>query len=109
MQKQLKLVVLAAGISACMAAFAGGVSSGLLPVVVGTPHEALFSIAFHESVGIAVGAGGAILQSGDAGKTWKPVTPAPTELSLLAVGVQQGRPAAVGRKGLGLLNDAAGK
>ncbi len=81
----------------------------LMPIVAGTPHQALFSVATYGSAGIAVGAGGAILESTDGGKSWKAVTPAPTQLSLLGVAAQQGHSIAVGQVGTILVMDPAGK
>jgi len=74
----------------------------------GTPHEALFSIAFYGDVGIAVGAGGAILESADSGKTWKSAPPV-TELSLLSASVNQGTALAVGQLGVVARMDGDGK
>jgi photosystem II stability/assembly factor-like uncharacterized protein len=79
------------------------------PVVSGTAHQALFAVSAHGDAAIAVGAAGAILESGDAGKSWKAVTPAPTPLSLLGVSVQQGHAIAVGQEGTVLVMDDAGK
>ncbi len=109
MRNHLKTLSLIAGLLAFSGAFAESGQSALQPVVSGTPHEVLLSIAFYGDVGIAVGAGGAILESGDAGKTWKAVQPAPTELSLLGISVQKGTALAVGQLGVILRMDADGK
>lgn len=85
------------------------VSAAVVPVVSGTAHDALFAIAFHDAVGIAVGAGGAILESDDAGAHWKRVSPAPTPLALLGVGLAAGHALAVGQEGTVLVMDADGK
>ena len=79
------------------------------PLVSGTAHQALFAVSSHGDAAIAVGAAGAILESGDAGKSWKAVTPAPTPLSLLGVSVQQGHAIAVGQSGTVLVMDDTGK
>ncbi len=80
----------------------------LQAVVSGTPHEALFSIAFYGDVGIAVGAGGAVLESADGGKTWKSAPPV-TEVSLLSTSVDQGAALAVGQLGVIVRMDGDGK
>jgi photosystem II stability/assembly factor-like uncharacterized protein len=72
-------------------------------VVSGTAHQALFSIAIDDKLGVAAGAGGELLESADAGASWKAVTPVLTELSLLGVAVRQGRAVAVGQQGLVLV------
>lgn len=90
----------------------GALASGaapITPVVSGTMHQALFGIASHGNVGIAVGVAGAIMESSDAGKTWKAVTPAPTPLSLFGVSLQQGHAVAVGQLGTVLVMDDSGK
>ena len=56
---------------------AGGAVYGAAPatatVVSGTAHQALFAVSTHGDAAIAVGAAGAILESADAGKSWKVV------------------------------------
>ena len=53
-------------------------------LISGKPHDAFFSVAIDGATGIAVGAGGAVYNSTDSGKTWKPEA-STTELSLLGV------------------------
>jgi photosystem II stability/assembly factor-like uncharacterized protein len=78
-------------------------------VVAGTAHEALFSLVLSGDAGVAVGAAGQLLESADAGKTWRPVTPAPTPLALLAVGIDSGRAIAVGQQGVILTRSESGR
>lgn len=87
-------------------AHAAAAAMTMEPVVSGKAHDALFSVAFSQSQGIAVGAAGAILDTADGGKTWKPVAPSPTQLSLLGVDVQGSDALAVGQMGLILKRDA---
>jgi photosystem II stability/assembly factor-like uncharacterized protein len=84
-------------------------TSQVVLLVTGTAHQALFAVSTYGNAGIAVGAAGAILESGDAGKTWKAVTPAPTPLSLLGVSGGQGHAIAVGQLGTVLVRDSTGK
>jgi photosystem II stability/assembly factor-like uncharacterized protein len=91
---------------------AAGQAAAPAPVahlVGGTAHQALFAVSTWGNAGVAVGAAGAIMESGDAGKTWKAVTPAPTPLSLLGVSVRQGHAVAVGQVGTVLVMDDSGK
>lgn len=71
----------------------------LKPVVTGTVHQALFSIALDGNAGVAVGAGGQLMESADGGKTWKQTTANVGELSLLGVGLSQSHAIAVGQQG----------
>jgi photosystem II stability/assembly factor-like uncharacterized protein len=98
-----------AGAGLLLAAGLAQGAAAVTPLVTGTAHQALFSIATHGQVGIAVGAAGAIVESGDGGKSWKAVTPAPTPLSLLGVAVSQGHAIAVGQVGTILVMDSSGK
>ena len=103
---------LAGGLSAASLLCATGLvraAPPTVPVVSGTPHQALFAVSSYRDVGIAVGAAGVILESGDAGKSWKVVTPTPTPLSLLGVSVRQGHAIAVGQVGTVLVMDENGK
>lgn len=74
-------------------------SMQLKPIVTGTAHQALFSIALDGNVGVAVGAGGQLMESADGGNTWKATTANVGELSLLGVGISQGLAIAVGQQG----------
>jgi len=67
----------------------------------GTPHDALFDVAFEGARGIAVGAFGAVLASSDGGATWRREAPLPTaNLALLSVAMRGGKCLAVGQSGL---------
>lgn len=97
--------------AALVAAGAGAADSRrpIEAIVNGTAHDALFAIAFDSQAGSAVGAAGAILNTLDGGKSWKAVTPAPTQLSLLGVDLKGQRRIAVGQMGLVLVQEAAGE
>ncbi len=82
--------------------------SPLQPVLTGTVHQALFAIDFSDTLGVAVGAGGEVQESSDKGASWKMVQ-APTQLSLLGVGVAGGKAVAVGQSGLVVTRGADGK
>lgn len=69
------------------------------PVHQGTPHSALFGLDFDGERGVAVGLKGEILESNDAGTTWKPAK-SPTRAALLAVAASGGRSIAVGLSGV---------
>ena len=81
-------------------------SSGVL-VRQGTPHQALFAVAFEGSEGLAVGAAGELLASSDAGATWRTQS-VPTQASLLGVSMRNGHAVVVGLSGVVLVRDAAG-
>jgi len=74
-------------------------SMQLKPVVKGTAHQALFSIALDGNTGVAVGAGGQLMESADGGNTWKQTAANVGELSLLGVGISQEHAVAVGQQG----------
>jgi photosystem II stability/assembly factor-like uncharacterized protein len=99
---------------ACIGLFGAGIGPAadaqtrIEPVVDGTAHEALFSIAFDGTTGVAVGAAGAILNSEDGGRSWKTLSPVPTPLGLLGVAVSQSRQIAVGQMGTVLLREGSG-
>jgi photosystem II stability/assembly factor-like uncharacterized protein len=76
----------------------------------GTTHDALFAVDFEGKLGVAVGAGGAILESADGGATWKGAAADTGHLSLLGVEVStDGQALAVGQSGVAVARDAAGK
>lgn len=66
----------------------------------GIPHAAFFGIDLENGEGVAVGAGGAISESKDGGKTWKAVAPSPTDLALLSVAKRGPHAIAVGQSGV---------
>ncbi|MFA5938851.1 MAG: photosystem I reaction center subunit IX [Sinimarinibacterium sp.] len=108
MRALLKLLGVGA-LCAGMAAVAASSPGAPQPVVTGTVHQALFAIDFDGSFGIAVGAGGEVQESNDSGAGWKTVTPAPTPLALLGVGVSGQQALAVGQTGLVLRRETDGK
>jgi photosystem II stability/assembly factor-like uncharacterized protein len=66
----------------------------------GIPHSAFFGIDLENGEGVAVGAAGAISESKDGGKTWKPVAESPTSLALLSVAKRGPHSIAVGQSGV---------
>lgn len=74
---------------------AGG---GLRPVFHATPHDAVYDLAFDGPHGIAVGAWGLIVETEDAGMTWRR-TDLPSSLALLGVDLHGNRAIAVGQMG----------
>lgn len=100
MNKALKLIAVAACALTATTVAASGSPASLQPVVTGTAHQALFSIAFRGDLGVAVGAGGQLMESHDAGKSWKVVTPVLTPLALLGVGMAPGHAIIVGQVGM---------
>lgn len=107
--------LLAMALSGClaMAAIPAGAApestSIIKTLTQGIPHAAFFGLSFEGNKGVAVGVGGAIHESSDSGKTWKPVQHGLTELALLAVDRRAGRTVAVGQFGLVMVEDSPGK
>lgn len=71
----------------------------------GTPHEALFGIAFDGSRGLAVGALGAVLETSNAGRSWQKVEGPSTNLALLGVAIRGNKGIAVGQLGSTFVTD----
>jgi photosystem II stability/assembly factor-like uncharacterized protein len=92
----LLLACLAAATTAAPVATGEGVKALLLS---GTAHDALYDVAFEGRSGIAVGAFGAVLTTGDGGATWSKQSPAPTKLALLGVAMRGGKCVMVGQMG----------
>lgn len=72
----------------------------LTTLSVGIPHAAFFGIDIENGEGVAVGAGGAISESKDGGKTWKAVAQSPTTLAFLSVAKRGTHSIAVGQSGV---------
>ena len=72
----------------------------LTTLITGIPHAAFFGLDIENGEGVAVGAGGAISESKDGGKTWKAVAEPPTELALLSVAKRGTHSIAVGQSGV---------
>lgn len=72
----------------------------------GIAHSSFFGISFDAGKGVAVGGGGAIYESADAGSTWKKVDHKLTELALLSVDRRGTHTVAVGQMGVVMINDA---
>jgi photosystem II stability/assembly factor-like uncharacterized protein len=88
-------------VGAVSAAPTDGVAEVLKPLHRGTPHDALFDVAFDGARGIAVGAFGTVLESADGGATWQRQPPLPTtNLALMSVAMRGGKCLAVGQSGL---------
>lgn len=110
----MRTTVLKAGLCAALALACGlagaGADSAAHASVLrqGTAHEALFDVAIDGAGrGISVGAGGAIFESADGGKTWT-TKAAPVELSLLSVASVGDQQIAVGQRGLVLYREGDG-
>ncbi|MDB5976535.1 MAG: hypothetical protein JWR07_3295 [Nevskia sp.] len=72
------------------------------------PHAALFGLSFDAGKGVAVGAGGMIYESDNAGANWKPNLQTETQLALLAVDRNGVHTIAVGQMGAVLVEDSPG-
>lgn len=76
-------------------------------VATGSVHQPLFGIAFDGAEGLAVGDGGRVLASHDAGRTWQVGKPA-ADVGLLGVAVRGTHRIAVGQAGTVLVGTADG-
>lgn len=75
----------------------------------GIPHAAFFGIAFDGKEGLAVGAGGALFHSADAGKTWQPVEHTAATLALLTVDLRGPHAIALGQMGAAMIRKPSGE
>lgn len=75
----------------------------------GIPHDAFFGVSLDAGKGVAVGAGGAIFESADAGIKWAKVQHGLTDLALLAVDRRGPHTIAVGQTGVVLIEESPGK
>ena len=75
----------------------------------GITHSAFFGLSLGAERSIAVGLGGAIAESDDGGKTWKPVEQTETELALLSVDRAGSHTVAVGQMGLVMYEASPGQ
>jgi photosystem II stability/assembly factor-like uncharacterized protein len=73
------------------------------------PHAALFGLSFDAGKGVAVGAGGVIYESADAGSSWTAVNQSESQLALLAVDRRGAHTIAVGQMGEVLVEDSPGQ
>jgi len=78
---------------------AAGNTLQVKPIVSGTAHQALFSIAMDGKNGLAVGAGGQIMETTDSGATWKQSASKVGELSFLGASLSQAHAVVVGQQG----------
>jgi len=100
----------AAALGLVTAASAADKGNGVIRTLAqGIPHSAFFGISFDAGKGVAVGMGGAIAFSDDAGATWNPVKQTLTDSALLAVERRGSHTVAVGQAGLVLVEDAPGQ
>jgi photosystem II stability/assembly factor-like uncharacterized protein len=84
--------------------------STLVTLRSGIPHEAVFGLSLDKhGHGVAVGTGGAILSSSDAGKSWERVPHELTQLALLAADKNENLSIAVGQTGTLLVSTAVGQ
>lgn len=113
MRRSAKSALLTTIIMCCVAGLPTQVlaqEGGLIkPVRTGIAHEAFFGLSFEGNSGLAVGIGGAILDSSDGGKTWEKVEHDATQLALLAVDLRGDVAIAVGQSGVTLYRDESGK
>ena len=105
MKKVLRGICIAVAVMTTGITFAGS-GPVLVEITGGTPHQALMAVAFDQSSGVAVGAGGQIMTTQDTGKTWQPAA-APLPLGLLGVAIKQTLSVAVGQGGLVLVRDGS--
>lgn len=75
----------------------------------GIPHSSFFGVSFDGSRGVAVGGGGVIYESADAGATWKKLDHGLTDLALLSVDRRGTHTIAVGQMGVTLIEESPGK
>lgn len=85
-----------------LASGAGVVTASVDIVLSGAAHEAQFAVAFGSRRGVAVGSGGSIMASSDAGASWQREI-SPTTLALLGVDVSDTAAIAVGQQGVVLV------
>ena len=95
-------------ILALVAAPATGGATGTAFVRQGTPHEALFALAFDGEEGYAAGELGSLFESGDGGATWTEAEGPPTGLSVLGLAAENGRILTVGQLGEIFVHDKDG-
>jgi photosystem II stability/assembly factor-like uncharacterized protein len=97
-----------AGAGAAEAIGGSGITPPAVTVLLsGSAHEAQFAVAFAGKLGLAVGSGGSIMVSGDAGGSWRREE-SPTMLALLGVDLSDTAAIAVGQEGVILTKRSAG-
>lgn len=108
-QSRLKnLAVLSFALLSCALSTASWAQPSVAVLVRGTAHQALFSVDFDGSRGIAVGAFGEMQSTEDGGKTWKK-SKLPTDLTLLDVHTDSARTLVVGQAGTIFVRDPGGE
>ena len=99
------LVLACAAAGAVAEAVAAGGDAAVRQLRRGTPHDALFDIAFDGARGIAVGAFGSLLSSADGGATWARQSLPAHNLALLSVAIVGMHCVVVGQSGLTFVAD----
>lgn len=102
-----RILLTSAALGLCSAASATVQDGAIDVITAGTAHQALFAIAFDQQKGFAVGAGGEIMETSDAGKNWQAADAVPTPLALLGISINQGHAIAVGQAGTVLLKEGS--
>lgn len=112
-QSLLWLLAVFCGLSSADLVLAAGKSATTTKIIKtlqeGSPHSAFFGVSFDGGKGVAVGVGGAIYESADAGETWKRVAQEKKGLALLAVDKRGPHTVAVGQAGLVKIEESPGK
>ncbi|WP_177188786.1 WD40/YVTN/BNR-like repeat-containing protein [Solimonas aquatica] len=103
-----KRLIKAAMLLMTLAAAGQSHAASVAKIVGGIPHDALFSVSFDGSKGVAVGAGGKLMVSNDAGKTWA-AEAGPTGLAITAVAIKGSRRVMAGQVGEIYYDDGSGK
>lgn len=86
--------------AAAPAAAPAAEQAGVRVIRRGTPHDALYDVAFEGRRGVAVGAFGSVLATADGGATWERQAFPMSHLALLSVTMREGKCIAVGQTGL---------
>ena len=107
-QGLVRCVTVAALCGAIGAAWAASPPINIVTLSSSIPHAALFGLSFDGGKGVAVGAGGMIYESDNAGANWKPNLQTETQLALLAVDRRGSHTIAVGQMGAVLVEDSPG-
>jgi photosystem II stability/assembly factor-like uncharacterized protein len=86
--------------SACAISFAVANEADSVPVLFkGIAHDALYAVCIEGKEGLAVGAAGTLVESGDGGLSWNKAAQPITDLALLGLSCRGGRVVAVGQGG----------
>lgn len=106
----MKAAVKIIAVGAVFAASAAFAAADQVKVIrTGTAHDAFFGLSFEGQKGLAVGAAGAIAETGDGGASWKAVPQKATQLALLGVDRRGSYGIAVGQLGTVLVEKSTGQ